>query len=252
MTPNSTTSNTMTSNTTTRSSAKRNASNATFLASAIAAMLLAAHGDAKAQTSAALRDSLKAATDRLEYAPDSVDLRLRKASYNLQLEQWAYAQEEYDRILSRNPSNLAALFYRAYTNEKLHRNNFARLDYENLLAIVPGNFEAQLGLALLNQKDKHHTEALDQINRLVNQYPDSAVAYAARAGIEKEQGMLSLAAFDYREAIRRDSSNTDYRIDYIDTLLADKKKDEARRELDRLVSMGIPKASLRNFFKRCK
>lgn len=205
-----------------------------------------------AQTKAQLKDSLKVAADRLEYAPDSVDLRLKKASLNLQLEQWAFAMDEYDLILRRDPYNLAALFYRAYTNEKLHRYKFARLDYENLLTIVPGHFEGQLGLALLNQKDKHYTEALDQINRLVSQYPDSAVAYAARAGIEHEQGMAALAAFDYAEAIKRDPANREYRIDRIEALIDDKKKNEARHELDDLVKMGMPKAMLLDLYKRCK
>lgn len=218
----------------------------------VTAIMLSATTATSAQSYAALRDSLKAATDRMEYAPDSVDLRLKKASFNLQLEQWSYAMDEYNYILRREPNNLAALFYRAYTNEKLHRYNFARLDYESLLTIVPGNFEGRLGLALLNQKDNRHTEALDQINRLVSQYPDSAVAYAARAGIEREQGMISLSLFDYSEAIKRDPGNAEYRIDYIDALIVDKKKNEARRELDRLVNMGFPRVRLRNFYKRCK
>lgn len=205
-----------------------------------------------AQSVAALRDSLRAATDRMEYAPDSVDLRLRKASYNLQLEQWTYALDEYNYILRRNPNEVSALFHRAYVNEKLHRDNFARLDYESLLAIVPGHFEGQLGLALLNQKMHRFTDALDMINHLVSQYPDSAVAYAARAGIEKEQGMVSLSVFDYEEAVRRDADNREYRIDYVDALLQDKKKDEARRQLDCLVRMGVPRASLQKFYKRCK
>lgn len=205
-----------------------------------------------AQSVAALRDSLRAATDRMEYAPDSVDLRLRKASYNLQLEQWTYALDEYNYILRRNPNEVSALFHRAYVNEKLHRDNFARLDYESLLAIVPGHFEGQLGLALLNQKMHRFTDALDMINRLVSQYPDSAVAYAARAGIEKEQGMVSLSVFDYEEAVRRDADNREYRIDYVDALLQDKNKDEARRQLDCLVRMGVPRASLQKFYKRCK
>lgn len=214
--------------------------------------LLFSFEHACAQTTAALRDSLKIATDRLEYAPDSVDLRLRKASFNLQLEQWQYALDEYNYILRRNPNEVSALFHRAYVNEKLHRDNFARLDYESLLTIVPGHFEGQLGLALLNQKTKRFTDALDMINRLVSQYPDSAVAYAARAGIEKEQGMVSLSVFDYAEAVKRDADNKEYRIDYIDALITDKKKNEARRELDRLVSMGVPRASLMDFYKRCR
>ena len=71
------------------------------------------------------------------------------------------------------------------------RYNFARLDYQNLLVLVPGNFQAQLGLALLNEKDKHYTEAYDGINSLIEQYPDSAMAYAARGGMEKERVCLN-------------------------------------------------------------
>ena len=94
-----------------------------------------------------LRDSLRMASRDLSFHPDSVDLRLKKASWNIQLHEWNYAKDEYDIILKFNPRNLSALLYRAYVNVQLLRYNFARLDYQNLLSIVPGNFEAQLGLA---------------------------------------------------------------------------------------------------------
>ncbi len=206
----------------------------------------------KAQSNKELRDSLKSATERLAFDPTDIDLRLRKASYNMQLEQWAYAKDEYDYVLKLEPQNIAALFYRAYTNVKLHRNNFARLDYEMMLAIVPGNFDGQLGLAILNQSDKRYTEALDMANRLVSQYPDRAEAYAARAGIEKEQGMVGLSLYDYEQALRLSPENTEYRIDYVDALLLEKRKKDARRELDILVTKGISKVSLSNLYKRCK
>ena len=217
-----------------------------------AALLLFSFQGMRAQSAQALRDSLKMATEELAYHPDSVDLRLRKASLNLLLEQWSYAKEEYDFILRHEPMNLAALFYRAYTNEKLHRNNFARLDYETMLSIVPGNFDGQLGLTLLNQKDKHYTEALDMANRLVSQYPDNAEAYAARAGIEKEQGMVSLSLFDYAEALRLSPANREVRIDYADALLQDGQKPAARRQLDELVKQGVSRAALSEFYARCK
>ena len=134
----------------------------------------------------ALRDSLLQASNVLAYHPDSLDLRLRKAKWNILLEEWQYAREEYDYVLNRQPDNVAALFYRAFVNEKQHRYKFARLDLEHLLYIVPGNFEATLGLALLNQKDNRHTEAMNMINLLVEQHPANALAYAARAGMEAE------------------------------------------------------------------
>lgn len=205
-----------------------------------------------AQQREALRDSLKKATEALAYHPDSVDLRLKKAAWNLQLEQWQYAKDEYDRVLSKDQRNIAALYYRAFTNQKLGRYNFARLDYENLLQRVPGHFSALLGLALLNQKDNHHTEALNQINQLVSQHADSAVAYAARAGIEVEQGMLELGEYDYSEAIKRDRKNTDYLLNRAELRIRLGKTEKARDDLDRLVSLGVPRPALRNWYGRLK
>ena len=201
-----------------------------------------------AQSNQTLRDSLSKATDLLAYYPDSIDLRLKKTSWNILLEQWNYAKDDLDKILFLEPNNVAGLYYRAFVNEKFGRLSFARLDYEHLLMLVPGNFEGQLGLALLNQKSKHFTEAFDQINSLVNQYPDSAVAYAARGGIEKERGWLDLAIFDYSEAIRRDSTNRDYLLNRIDLLLSTKQSKAAIRDLDRLVSLGVNRNSLRELY----
>ena len=181
-----------------------------------------------------------------------MDLRLKKAAWNLQLEQWQYAKDEYDRVLSKDQHNIAALYYRAFANQKLGRYNFARLDYEHLLQRVPGHFSALLGLALLNQKDKHHTEALNQINLLVSQHADSAVAYAARAGIEVEQGMLELGEYDYSEAIKRDQKNTDYLLNRAELRIQLGKTEKAREDLDRLVSLGVPRPALKNWYRRLK
>ena len=97
-----------------------------------------------AQTRQQLRDSLSAASESLSFHPDSLNLRLRKASWNVQLEEWQYARDEYDYVLRRDPNNLAALFYRAFVNEQQNRYKLARLDYEQLLSLVRGNYEATL------------------------------------------------------------------------------------------------------------
>lgn len=203
-------------------------------------------------TTKQLRDSLRAASDLLAYHPDSLDLRLRKAAWNLLLEQWDYAKTEYDYVIARDPSNLAARYYRAFANEKLKRYNFARLDYERVLTVVPGNFNAQLGLALLNQRDSHFTEALDQINRMVEQFPDSAVVYAARGGMEKERGMKELAVYDYCEAIKLDPQCVDYRVALTDLLISLKRRDEALAELDSLERMGVGAYALQQLRTRAR
>lgn len=192
----------------------------------------------KAQTNP-LRDSLLIATHTLEQHTDSVDLRLKRASWYLLLEKWNSAKDDYDLILAHYPNNVAALFFRAYANERLGRYGFARQDYNNLLRLVPGHFEAQLGLILLNQKDKHYTEAMDGINGLIEQYPTSAVAYAARAGMEEERGLLTLAEYDYTQAIMRDPNNTDYIIQRIEVYKKQKKYEQAKRDAALLRKMGI-------------
>lgn len=219
----------------------------------VAIALLMSMGRAVAQSSSsALRDSLALATEMLAYHPDSIDLRLKKAAWNIQLEQWNYAKDELDKVLFLNQTNIAGLFYRAFVNEKLKRYNFARLDYQNLLVLVPGNFQAQLGLALLNEKDQHHTEAYDGINNLIEQYPDSAVAYAARGGMEKERGMLELAAYDYAEAMRLDSTNQDYIVSHVDLLITLGRKLEAYDDLRRLQALGVQPGQLQDFYARLR
>lgn len=200
----------------------------------------------------ALRDSLKQAMEELSYHPDSVELRLRKAAWNMQLGEWQYAKDEYDWVISHHPDNLAARYYRAYANTQLRRYNFARLDYENVLRVVPGNFDARLGLALLNQKDHHYTEAMDGVNLLVSSYPDSATAWAARAGIEKERDMKELAVYDYGEALHREPDNRDWLLARADLLIALRRYEEARKDLDRLVEIGVARGELREMYRKAK
>lgn len=205
---------------------------------------------ATAQTSNPLRDSLRVASESLSYYPDSVDLRLRRASWYVQLEEWQSAKNDYDIVLRHNPANIAALYYRAYVNDRLGRYKFSRLDYQNLLTLVPGNYEASLGLALLNEKDKHYTEAIDGINQLVDAYPDSAVVWAARAGIENERGMLELAEYDYGKAISLEPDNNDFILSRADIRIKLGEFQNAIEDLDLLVKLGTPRAALKEWYDK--
>ena len=205
-----------------------------------------------AQQREAWRDSLEQATALVRKFPEDNDLRLRKASWNMMLEQWEYAKKEYDLILERDSNNVAALYFRAYVYEKTHRYKFARKDYLNMLKIVPGNFNGMLGLALLNQKDLRYTEAMDMANQLIQLYPDSAVAYAVRGGMEEERGMMEVAEYDYSEAIRHDPDNTDYLLRRADLRIRMGNKRGAKEDLDTAVAKGLPRPTLADLYARCK
>lgn len=207
---------------------------------------------ANAQSTQQLREQLKDASEILSYFPDSTDLRLRKAAINLELKEWEYAKTEYDYILDRDPRNISALFYRAYVNEQLKRYGFARQDYEFLLSLVPGNAEARLGLALLNQKDRRFTEAMDMMNRLIEDYPRKALYYAARGNMERERQLYPLAEYDYTMALELDPKNTDYLVNRADVRILQGLKKEALSDLKQLERMGINRKALSDFYKRLK
>lgn len=198
------------------------------------------------------RDSLQVLGKAIAANPQSVELRLRKAAVNLELNQWDYAIEEYGRVLDIDTCNLTALYFRGYANMQSRRYVMAVVDYERILSIVPKHFEAQLGLAIAKKKAAGTVEAMDQFNRLVQLFPDSALAYAARAGFEVEQGKLETALFDWDEAIRMSPGNDDFVISKVDVLLQLNRKREAKSLLEQLIARGTPRAALKEWLDRCK
>ena len=200
----------------------------------------------------AWRDSLARLNDSIRLFPHSTDLRLKKAAVNIELEQWEYAVEEYGRVLQIDPKNLAALYYRAYANSTLRHYDLAKTDYEAFLTILPKNFEAQLGLAMVQRKMGHSLEALDEMNRLVQMFPDSVLAYAVRAGYEAELQQYELALYDWDEALKRQPSNTEFSVSKVDVLIAMRRYEEAWQILESLMKSGVPRAALKEWIDKCR
>ena len=200
----------------------------------------------------AWRDSLSRLNDSIRLYPRNTDLRLKKAAVNIELEQWDYAADEYSRVLEIDPQNLAALYYRAYVNSHIRRYDMARNDYETFLTIVPRHFEAQLGLAMVKRSMGRQLDTMDELNRLVQMFPDSALAYAARAGYETELKQYDVALFDWDEAIRLQPGNTDFLLSRIDVLLMAKRREEAWQSIEKAMEGGVPRSVLKPWIDRCK
>ena len=122
---------------------------------------------ASAQTPQQWRDSISVLMDQIRLHPNSIDLRLRKAEANINLQQWDYALEEYGRVLRIDSRNLAALYFRAYCYGKQHHYDLAKADYEAFLTIQPQHLEAHIGLAHVLQKMERKTDTMDELNRIV-------------------------------------------------------------------------------------
>ena len=197
-----------------------------------------------AQTQQQWRDSLAVLNRMIAAQPQSTDLRLKKAAVNIELNQWGYAVEEYGRVLDIDSDNLSAHYFRAYAYNHLRRYDLARADYEFFLRLVPRHFDAQLGLAMTKRSMGRRQEALDELNRLVAMYPDSAMAYAARADLEHEQQHYDAALYDWDEALRLRPDSQELLLAKYATLWAMRRYDEARRLYGELVLRGVPKATL--------
>lgn len=198
------------------------------------------------------RDSLNAINKQIAESTWSTDLHLRKAAANMELKQWQYAVDEYALVLQREPRNPAALFYRAYANTHLRRFDLSRNDLNDLLAIVPTHFEARLSLSVVLQQLGRKQEALDMLNQTIQLHADSAVAYAARANLERDLKQDEVALYDWQRAEQLSPRDPTYVVSHVDLLLVLGRNREALRVLDAAVKRGIPRGMLAEWYRKAK
>ena len=207
---------------------------------------------ASAQTPKQWRDSVSVLIEQINQHPKNVDLRLKKAEANINLSQYDYAAEEYTRVLKLDERNLAALYFRAYCYTQLRQYSMARADYDAFLAIQPEHLEAHLGLARVLQLLNRRADAVDELNRCVQMFPDSADAYAARAAYETQLKQYDAALYDWDEALRLRPNDASLTVSKVDILLNLGRIREAREALDKAVKQGTTRAALREWYDKCK
>ena len=207
---------------------------------------------ASAQTPKQWRDSVSVLIEQINLHPKNVDLRLKKAEANINLSQYDYAAEEYSKVLKQDERNLAALYFRAYCYTQLRQYSMARADYDAFLAIQPEHLEAHLGLARVLQLLNRRADAVDELNRCVQMFPDSADAYAARAAYETQLKQYDAALYDWDEALRLRPNDASLTVSKVDILLNLGRVREAREALDKAVKQGTTRAALREWYDKCK
>jgi len=198
------------------------------------------------------RDSLTVLNRLIDTQPFSTDLHLRKANANLQLKQWDYAIEEYKIVLQKEPHNPAALFYRAYAHTHMRHFDLAKNDLNDLLAFLPNHFEGRISLAVVLQQMGHKQDALDQLNQVIEQHKDSAVAYAMRANLERSMKHDDAALYDWQKAEQLAPKDPTYVVSHVDLLLVLERRKEAKKVLDDAVKRGLPKGMFLGWYQKCK
>ena len=202
---------------------------------------------AYSQTRQQWRDSLEALSAQLQRTPADIDLRLRKAEANINpgsldlgggvgdVREVQGVLEEGDQQDHQRDDGRLALESDEETPQKLR--HAGRLF---------------LGLAHALQKMGRRTDTMDQLNTLVEQFPDSAAAYAARAAYETELKLYDVALYDWDEAIRRQPLNADFVVSKADILIGQGRNADARTCLSAGIRRGIPRYALKEWLDKCK
>lgn len=181
---------------------------------------------------------IKTCDKMLETAPHNVEVRLRRAA----LYQWLGADDkalsDYNIILEDVPNHEEALLFRAdiYRKKRDFRN--ARSDYERLIRLRPDNLNACLGLVITNDADGRPKEAMDQINTLVEAWPEEPLVYLVRGEMFMKRAVYPLALMDFDESIRLDPQNPDAYISRGLYYKRRRKTSKAREDFQSAVALG--------------
>ena len=197
----------------------------------------------------------------LNFAPASVPILMNRATLYMEMGQEEKARVDYALVLDYEKDNKEALLMRAFIYMNQRNYPFARADYERLLKLEPQHYQARLGLAILEQKEKKYQAALEQLNAMLAGREGSdgpltdeqvAVLYVARADVEQEMGHTELALADLEEAIALDAAQREAYLMRGQLYLQQKKKVQAKRDLEQAVALGVPQAEVRELLKQCK
>lgn len=196
----------------------------------------------------------------LNIAPRAVPILQNRAAVYMELGRNNLAQADYSLVLDLEKNNEEALLMRAYIYMQQREYKMAKADYERLLKVNPASYNGRLGLATLEQKEGKYEEALSVLNNMIattgetSQLSSSqyAMLYVARAGVEKDLNHMDMALVDLEEAIRLDNSQPEIYLMRGEIYLAQKKKDLAKRDFEKAVSLGVPQADLRDLLQQTR
>lgn len=188
----------------------------------------------------------------LNFAPLSVPLLMNRATLLMEMGREEEARIDYSLVLDKAPDNREALLMRAFIYMQQRNYPFARADYRRLLQLDPSHYNGRLGLATLEQKEKKPEAALEILNSLIAEHTDDAVLYIARAGVEHDLLHTELAMMDLEEAIRLNESLPEAYLMRGQIYLDQKKKEQAKRDFEQAMRLGVPHSELRDLLQKCR
>ena len=187
--------------------------------------------------------------------PENRDVRMERASAYLNFGNARAALQDCDvMMLADMPDStlVRILFLRAAAKMQLRTYSEARQDLARVVELDPENTNAPILLALALYRDGRPQEALQRLDVFIGQHPDDVEALAMRANLLKHQERWGEALADYDRMLTLQPDNRTYRVSRAEVHLQMGSKAEARRDLDKAVQLGLPRASLQSLYQQCR
>ncbi len=198
------------------------------------------------------KEALESYSLALNLTPYSVTMLLNRGSLYLDMDHLDKAYLDYCNVIDLDAKNVEALQFRAYIYMRRRQYQDAKNDFQRLLENAPDHKAARIGMAMVNQKLQHYRESLEELNRLVVDYPKDASMLKARAELEIEMNSLEMALLDLESAAKLDPDDVEIYVMCGEIYLAQERKREAYRAFEKAIELGVPRPQLEDRLKASK
>ena len=142
------------------------------------------------------------------------------------------ALADFTETINRNPNAVTAYANRGWVLNDLHRPQEAAADFEAALKREPDDGEAHLGLAYSDLNLHRETAALKQAGLAEREIGDSLGLHVIRATADGRLGLLTMAAREYKAALKFTPNDGALHFGLGDTYFAEHHDHEAIGELE--------------------
>lgn len=188
-------------------------------------------------------------TKAINLLPKTVNILLARASVYMQLGMIDSAYNDYLEVIVNDVKNKEAMTMKAYIDFSRRDYTKSKESYNSLLKWYPDDYNGMLGLALVEQKEKHYEKASSILSSLIYNNPTDAKLYLARAEVEYERGVYELAVEDCNKAIELDNKYVQAIIMRIKVNTKRNKNLLVKSDMKRLNKIGISSLEVKELLK---
>lgn len=187
----------------------------------------------------------------LQYPGTPAFLHLRANLY-LNTGQYMLAIADYKHLTEQDPKNAEYNSAIGYAYTKLAQYADADRFLDKALEVNPREYVALVGKTIIMMQTSHEDEAAQQLNILIEMFPDKAELYSLRSDQESENKQPELALQDINKAIELESNNKNYILRRAYIYYNTHRYQLALADFQRAIDLGVPRSAIDKDMQKCK